>query len=113
MPRRKPANPFYVLLVLTGILFFITASAYGVMTVKGLYPEVVETSGEENRAPGGQSGLLDWLDENGFRLLMVELVVLAIFTFAAIGTDSYWQQRRGTIAAASTKQAKTLDQPDH
>jgi hypothetical protein len=86
MGKRRPANPFYVLLVIAGVVFCVTASAYGVMTVKGLHPDIA--------AQQGASGLLllAWLDEHGFRLLMGELAVLAVFTFAAIGTDDYWSR---------------------
>jgi hypothetical protein len=101
MAQQKSSNPFYILLVLAGIAFFITASAYGVMTVKGLYPEGTGT--DMGTGPIGlgdgqgtldQSSLMDWLDKNGFQLLMCELGVLAIFTFAGIGTDSYWSGRK-------------------
>ena len=37
--------------------------------------------------------MMDWLDTNGFRLLLIELGVLAVFTFAAIATDEYWTKR--------------------
>ncbi len=87
MGKRKPVNPFYVLLVIAGVVFCVTASAYGVMTVKGLHPEI---AGEQSAS--GQR-LLAWLDEHGFRLLMGELAVLAVFTFAAIGTDDFWSRR--------------------
>ena len=37
---REPVNPFYVLLVLLGIVFLVTACAYGVMAYRALSPEV-------------------------------------------------------------------------
>jgi hypothetical protein len=87
MVRRKPVNPFYVLLVIAGIVFFLTATAYGVMTVQGLHPERAAEHSE-----GGRH-MLVWLDEHGAGLLMGELAVLAVFTFAAIGTDNFWSAR--------------------
>ena len=92
MPQRKPVNPFYVLLVIAGVAFFVTASTYGVMTVKGLYPEAGNETGNRYSSIK-DSNLLTWFDKNGFQLLMIELIVLAICTFAAIGTDSYWSRR--------------------
>ncbi len=87
MGRRKPVNPFYVLLVISGVVFCLTATAYAVMTVQGLHPERAAEHSE-----GGRH-MLEWLDEHGFGLLMGELAVLAVFTFAAIGTDSFWSAR--------------------
>lgn len=79
-------NPFYVLLVLTGIVFCITCCAYGVMTVRGLHNATATVD-----SPGVR--MMEWLDTNGFRLLLIELGVLAVFTFAAIATDEYWTKR--------------------
>ena len=87
MGRRKPVNPFYVLLVIAGVVFCLTATAYGVMTVQGLHPERAAEQSE-----GGRH-MLVWLDEHGAGLLMGELAVLAVFTFAAIGTDNFWSAR--------------------
>jgi hypothetical protein len=87
MGQRKPVNPFYVLLVIAGVVFCVTASAYGVMTVQGLNPEHAAEQSERGQL------LLAWLDAHGYRLLMGELAVLAVFTFAAIGTDDFWSRR--------------------
>ncbi len=93
--NKEPVNPFYVLLVITGIIFCITASAYGVMTVRGLYPESTEISESGQR-------LLDWLDKNGFWLLMIELVALGIFTFGAIALDEM-RTKRAAVSAPNTE----------
>lgn len=90
---RKAINPFYVGLLLVGVVFCLTACAYGVMTVKGLYPD-------SNR--GGERWL-GWLDEHGFRLMVTELVLLALATLAAILTDGYWEVRRRPYCKAKRK----------
>lgn len=84
---RKVFNPFYPLLVVAGLAFAITACAYGVMTVKTLQP----AGAEEVRQAG--TGLLYFLDRHGLTLLLSELAALAVFTFAAIGTDDFWTRR--------------------
>ena len=94
MPPQTTANPFYVLLVVAGIIFFVTATAYGVMTVKGLYPDEQIPDVQSQGHALNENGLMVWMDENGFQLLMVELVALAVFTFAAIGTDNYWSKKK-------------------
>ncbi len=94
MTSKNSPNPFYVLLVLVGILFFITATTYGVMTVHGLYPNEdagLKTSISVDASSG--FGLMQWMDQYGFSLLIIELGALAAFTVAAIGTDNYWSNR--------------------
>ncbi|MEM8679885.1 MAG: hypothetical protein AAGF97_11075 [Planctomycetota bacterium] len=83
MAQKKAFNPFYFLLVITGTVFCLTACAYMVMTVRGRQPEI---------EPTGQ-GLIGFMDTHGFSLLLWELVLLAVFTFAAMGTDSFWEKR--------------------
>ncbi len=87
MKPSRVANPFYSLLVVVGVAFAITACAYGVMTVKMLQPAGVAEVRES------ASGLLPFLDKHGLQLLLSELGVLALLTFAAIGTDDYWIAR--------------------
>ena len=84
----KAMNPFYPLLVVVGIVFCVTACAYGVMTVKGLRPEVATATS------AAQQNMLIWLDANGFKTMMIELAVLAVVTVAAIGTDEFWEKRQ-------------------
>ena len=90
--NKEPINPFYVLLVITGIVFCITATAYGVMAVRGLYPEETQVS------EAGQQMLL-WLDKNGFWMLMIELLALGIFTFGAIALDEMRSRKAAAVPA--------------
>lgn len=89
----KPgSNPFYVLLVIIGVAFCITACAYGVMTVKKLHPDEHGYAAGEIRSGAGGEAFLDAVDEHGFSVMMIELGLLAITTFAAIATDEYWSR---------------------
>lgn len=82
MAQKKATNPFYVLLVIVGVVFGLTACAYGVMTVKmGTAAGIAENA---------NSPVIRFLNEHGLTLLAVEIGLLALTTFAAIGTDSYW-----------------------
>ena len=83
VPRSKPVNPFYAVLVVAGVTFALTATLYGVMTVRGLNPRAAEPE-----------GVIAFMEQHGLTLMIVELVALAVLTFAAIGTDDYWM--RGT-----------------
>jgi hypothetical protein len=82
MPKpKKPFNPFYLLAMVFGIAFTITACAFGVMMLKSIRPEGLPEAG----APG--HGLMDLLGRHGTAILMVELAGLAVFTLPAIYLD--------------------------
>jgi hypothetical protein len=84
--KRLPTNPFYLLLVVVGVAFSITACAYGTVTYRALR---VGTS--EVAAP--IAWLVFFLDRFGAQLLAGELVLLSLATVGAIGTDGYWTRR--------------------
>ena len=79
VPRSKPVNPFYAVLVVAGVTFALTATMYGVMTVRSL----------DARA-GEPTGVIAFMEQHGATLMIIELGILATLTFAAIGTDDYW-----------------------
>lgn len=76
--KPKPFNPFYPMLVVAGVIFCVTACAYGVMTVRKLRNPL-----EENPPQ-----FIQWMDDRGFSLMMWELGGLAVLTFAAMGIDT-------------------------
>lgn len=82
--KQARTNPFYVLLVIFGVIFCITASAYGIMALKFFSP-----AGAQDNSDSGVK-LMKFLNDWGMWLLIVELVLLGISTFAAMATDSYW-----------------------
>lgn len=85
MPQKR-TNPFYVLLVVLGVVFGLTACAYGVMTVK--------MSTAEGIAGNADSPVVAFLSEHGFIVLLVELALLGVTTFAAMATDKYWSNEK-------------------
>src|SRR3954447_2443795 len=86
MPAKKRLNPFYALLIPTGLAFVVTAFAYGFMA----FQAVNAVRAEAGRNAGHP--LFVWLNQHGDRALLVELAVLAALTFAAIGTDRWWDR---------------------
>ena len=82
-PRR---NPFYVLLVISGLAFTITACAYGVLTVKQL--RRYETSDVVMRR---DEEFISFMRQYGTTLLVGELIALGMLTCAAIGLDRYFE----------------------
>ena len=92
--RNKPgANPFYVLLVVVGTLFALTACAYAVMIYLSW-----NAFGESQF----EGGLMDFMSDHGMTILFIELAILAVFTFAAIGTDEYWRKRKSSDTGEET-----------
>jgi len=83
-------NPFFFLLVLVGILFVVTAFAYGYMAFQSLHASPAEIALNANHP------LWVWLNVHGTTAILVELALLGLFTVAAMGTDRYWdvQQKR-------------------
>ena len=82
MPQKKPTNPFYVALLPVGVIFAITACAFVVMTMRGLDPQNVEST-----------GLIQLMERQGVMIMVVELAILGVLTFAAIVSDDFWQKR--------------------
>jgi hypothetical protein len=76
---RQLRNPFYVLLMIVGVLFTITMCAYAVMTIQ--LARGGETPGE---------GLIAFLAGQGHYLILGELSVLGAATVLAMTTDEYW-----------------------
>ena len=71
-------------------MFALTAISYGVMAFRDARP----AAGAENLvAAKAEHPLMMWMSRHGETALLIELAILAVFTFAAIGTDSYWQNR--------------------
>ena len=99
---QKFANPFYVLLIIAGLSFALTATAYVVMTFREAHAR--DESAEKGTvvAAADEHPLMDWLRRHGDVALLTELGLLAICTFAAIGTDSYWQRRIDARSAPKT-----------
>jgi hypothetical protein len=116
---KKPINPFYPMLVIAGTAFCLTACAYGLMAMRELRPNrpvtVPSSDGQPSAAVASAKPhpLMTYLASNGEKLLLVELGFLALFSFAAMGTDGYWTRRaeaaaaRGKSAAADKSQGES------
>jgi hypothetical protein len=85
---KTAVNPFYVILVVVGILFFVTAFAYGVMAFRA---DRLGRAAQTDEVP---RGLMAFLDNHGGKLLTWELLALGLATAAAITSDNYWSRRQ-------------------
>ena len=83
--NKKKKNPFYKLLIWVGVVFAVTATSYGVMTVN--YLRASEEITESSAPADTYHPLFRFLDESGFDLMLAELGLLGVLTFAAIAYD--------------------------
>lgn len=82
--RRERVNPFYVILVVAGVAFVLTACVYGIVMLRDLH------AGRGGMDLATQPALIQWVDRHGVTMIVGELIVLGIATVAAIATDPYW-----------------------
>lgn len=92
MPRKKPKNLFYFLLIPAGIVFTVTACAYGYMAFT-----IANAAGDAAKQAGHP--LFAWLRTNGDWLMLVELGVLAVLTI-------------GAMVLEAKQDAKAVQQPE-
>ncbi|MCA9151991.1 MAG: hypothetical protein KDA92_21960 [Planctomycetales bacterium] len=93
--RSARANPFYVLLVVVGTAFVLTACAYGVMAVKQLHASQASWSRDTPRdTPAADARFIAFMDTHGVKLMLVEVGVLAVASALAMGTDSWWTDEK-------------------
>jgi hypothetical protein len=101
---KAPVNPFYVLVVVFGVVFVITACAYGTMAYRAFAPAI--------NAQARERGLMGFLDRYGVRLLSVELVVLAAASFLAMWLDQVRFRREAASAGDSKSETGTTTEAD-
>jgi hypothetical protein len=82
MAGAEPRNPLYLLLLLTGILFCVTALAYAVVPV-------LEDKASEVGQPPPPSPFRESLRKEGWKWLLVEVTALIFFGIASMGLDHY------------------------
>jgi hypothetical protein len=97
MSKNKPTNPFYVVLVVVGIAFCLTAACYMILMFRSQHPGMTPAE-----AAGSGRGLLAFIDQYGNWIFLGELAVLAVATVGAITTDQYWM-RRGIARQSSAE----------
>jgi hypothetical protein len=71
----------------------MTTMVYVVMAVREARPHAEAVGATASAAASDEHPLMLWMRHHGNAALLTELGLLAICTFAAIGTDSYWQHR--------------------
>lgn len=86
-PTKEPRNPFYLLLLIAGLVFILTALAYAVV------PVLEEKARDQGVVPP-PSPWRDALRENGWRWLLWEVAVLVVLGLASMSLDRYWRWKK-------------------
>ena len=93
--RRRPIKPFYVLLIVTGLAFAITACGFGVMTFTDVQgPGILGVTGNAAADSGREHPLFKFLDQYGMQLMLLELALLAVATVGCIAADTWYERRQ-------------------
>ncbi|MFO0965210.1 MAG: hypothetical protein U0793_06450 [Gemmataceae bacterium] len=86
-PEKEPRNPFYLLLLLTGLVFILTALAYAVVPV-------LEEKARDEGLPPNPAPWRDALKHDGWKWLLVEVGLLVLFGLLSMGLDRYRRWKR-------------------
>jgi uncharacterized BrkB/YihY/UPF0761 family membrane protein len=80
MSQTEPRNPFYLLLLISSLLFVATALAYGVV------PILIENGAQAGQAPVPLP-FSDALRAHGWKWLLWELLAMVAFACLSMGLD--------------------------
>jgi hypothetical protein len=92
MPHSEPRNPLYILLLLAGVVFCLTAVAYAVVPV-------LEQKAADAGSPPPPSAWRDALRAEGWRWLLYEVAVLFVVGIASMVVDRLRSLRESGNAA--------------
>ncbi len=93
---KEPINPFYLLVLVVGVAFLITACGYGAMSYRAIAPRAGQAAVPHP--------LMTFLDRHGMQFMAVELVALGAATFGAMWLDRFrsLRDRRGSTGGETT-----------
>ena len=90
----EPRNPFYLLLLIVGVIFVVTVLAYAVV------PVMEEKARDAGTRPP-PSPFRDGLKHDGWKWVLGEVAALVLLGLLSMGLDRYrrWQLERATPPA--------------
>ena len=100
--EKKSANLFYLALVVLGVLFAVTASAYGVMMLVSIREGGMAMTGTPLVE---QHPMMKFMDQYGFQLMLWEIGLLSVATVLAITTDTLRERRAESAGPAGDSRA--------
>jgi hypothetical protein len=87
MEPREPRNPFYLLLLIVGMVFILTVLAYALVPV-------LEQKARDAGTEPPPSPFRDSLRNEGWKWVLAEVAALVVVGLASMGLDRYrrWQR---------------------
>ena len=86
--EKERTTPFYGVLLMVGVLFFVTASTYFVMTLRA------DRQGRYSQNPSQANTLMQFMDQRGGQVLVGEVLLLGVCAVAAMMFDRSGTGRR-------------------
>ncbi len=105
MSPKEPRNPFYLLLLLTSLLFVITSLAYA----------IIPTLEQKAIAVGEIPPPDPWRDalrEDGWRWILIELAAVILFGLASMGLDRLRRLQKERASATMPRRTETTSTPN-
>lgn len=96
--KKEPTNPFYVLVVVLGTAFVLTACAYGTMTYRAVRASRPQPG--DAVAQAAENPLMKLMNERGLEIMVGQLVLLGVATFGAMWLDQVRSNREARSRAA-------------
>jgi hypothetical protein len=81
MLQTEPRNPFYMLLLLAGLVFVVTALGYAVL------PIVEQKATEAGSPPPPATGFRKALKQDGWKWLLYQVAAIAVLSLLSMGLD--------------------------
>ncbi len=90
----EPRNPFYLLLLIVGMIFIATVLAYAVI------PVLEEKAKDAGQMPPA-SPFRDALRVDGWRWVLAEVAALVVFGLLSMGLDRYRRWKKESAESSS------------
>jgi uncharacterized protein YggT (Ycf19 family) len=97
---KEPTNPFYIVLVIVGVIFIVTASAFTLLLI------------QQNRTTASalldpSSPLLVFVRRQGMSLMGLEVAVLGVASVCAMWLDSHRDRKAALLKEEAAKTEDT------
>jgi hypothetical protein len=104
MAEKEPYNPFYLLLMVFGVLFTVTALAYAIIPV-------LEEKATAAGSPPPPDGFRDTLRTDGWQWLLWELLAVVVAGLLSMGLDRLRRLQKDRAAAKIAAAKETTAPP--
>jgi membrane-associated PAP2 superfamily phosphatase len=104
----EPRNPFYLLLLIVGLIFIATVLAYAIVPV---LEEKARNAGADV-PPREESWFRNALHNDGWKWVLIEVALLVILGLLSMGLDRWRRWKLEHAELAKEKEPSTNAQPE-